>query len=296
MVTIVLTGAAVRLTGSGMGCESWPNCSDEDFLRFGSVNQAIEQGNRVFSVVAGLGTAVAAILGARWRTPYRTDLHWLSWGLVAGVLGQIPLGGITVLVHLHPAAVASHFVLSMLLVVNATVLVWRARQPSGRRTPRVGTAALNLSRVAVTAAASMLVTGLVVTGSGPHAGDAEARRFGFRITDVVRIHAVNMWIFLAIVVVLLVVLARSRTAADIMSRGQLLLGLIVVQGVIGYAQYSMGIPAPVVLAHIAGAVAVLGVTVWFHLGLSAPVAAVPGTTVDEVDLRIEPTPALETGK
>jgi cytochrome c oxidase assembly protein subunit 15 len=123
-----------------------------------------------------------------------------------------------------------------------------------------------------------MFTGPVVTGSGPHAGDAKAERFYFFIPDVVRIHSINMWIFLAVVVVLLFRLARQGTPADIMRRGRRLLAMIVVQGAIGYTQYELGIPEWLVALHIAGATAVVGLTVWFHLGLSAPVereASVP---------------------
>lgn len=275
MAIVVITGAAVRLTGSGMGCDTWPNCSSEDLLRFGDPNQAIEQANRIFSTIVGLGAAVVTVVAARWRDPYRGDLWWLSWGLVAGVLGQIPLGGLTVLVHLHPAAVGSHFLLSMALILTATILVWRAGQPAGPRAPKVGPLQLNLSRVATLAAAAMFVTGPVVTGSGPHAGDAEARRFGYSIPDVTRIHSINMWIFLVCVVVLLGSLARARSDRAILRRGQALLVAIVVQGAIGYSQYELGIPEWLVLTHIAGAMTVLILTTWFHLGLSGPVHDLP---------------------
>src|SRR5690606_6630966 len=116
--------------------------------------------------------------------------------LVAGVLGQIVLGGITVLVDLHPAAVSGHFVRSMILLGAAVTLTWRSRQDPGPRAPRVPSLQLNLSRVALAAACALMITGPIVTGSGPHAGDAEAKRFGFSIPDVVRIHSINMWIFL----------------------------------------------------------------------------------------------------
>ena len=154
----------------------------------------------------------------------------------------------------------------------AVTLAWRARHDDVPRAPRVPAAELNLSRVAVVSAAALMVTGPLVTGSGPHAGDAEARRFGYHIPDVVRVHSINMWVFLAVVVVLLVLLARRGAPADVLRRGGALLAAIVAQGAIGYMQYALGIPEWVVLAHIAGATTVLGVTVWFHLGLSGPAA------------------------
>ena len=271
---IVVSGAAVRLTGSGLGCDDWPNCSDGDLLKFGNPNQTIEQVNRLFTGMVSVAV-IAAVLGSLRRRPYRRDLVWLSLGLVGGVLGQIVLGGITVLVDLHPLAVGGHFVLSMVLLVDATVLVWRASRGPGPNRPRAAPIDVNLSRVAVFTASMLMITGPVVTGSGPHAGDAAAKRFDFFIPDVVRIHSVNMWIFLSVAVILLLRLARSGASADIMRRGYRMLLTIVVQGAIGYTQYELGIPPWLVILHIAGATFVLGTTVWFHLGLSAPVSEDP---------------------
>lgn len=266
--TIVVTGALVRLSGSGLGCNDWPNCTDQRLLRFGNPNQTIEQVNRLFTALVSVAV-VAAVLGSLRRRPYRRDLVWLSWGLVAGVVGQIVLGGITVLVHLHPVAVAGHFVLSMLLVGDAVVLLWRSGQSGGPRRAVVGHVEVALSRAAVLAMAALMLTGPAVTGTGPHAGDARAPRFGWFLPDVARVHGVNMWIFLILVVVLLVRLARSSAPTAVMRRGSRLLVAIVVQGAIGYTQYELGIPTWLVALHIAGATTVLALTIWFHLGLSA---------------------------
>jgi cytochrome c oxidase assembly protein subunit 15 len=280
LVLIIITGAGVRLTESGLGCEDWPNCSEGELIQFGSPNQSIEQINRL---ITGLVSAsvIAAVLGSLRRRPYRRDLVWWSVSLVAGVLGQIVLGGITVLVDLHPAAVAAHFVLSQVLVACAVTLVWRARQEPGPRHVRVDRTDLTLSRLALAGATVLMFTGPAVTGSGPHAGDARAERFGWFIPDVVRVHSINMWIFLAVVVVLLVRMARRGAPADIQRRGRTLLAVIVAQGAIGYTQYELGIPEWLVLLHIAGATAVVALVVWFHLGLSAPdTAAAPGRDTD----------------
>jgi cytochrome c oxidase assembly protein subunit 15 len=122
-------------------------------------------------------------------------------------------------------------------------------------------------------AGCLMLTGPAVTGSGPHAGDGAAPRFGWAIVDVVRVHSVNMWIFLAVLVVLQVRLARTpgtSTAGDgrILRRGQVLLAVVVAQGAVGYLQYAIGIPAWIVLLHIVGATSVVAAVVWFHLGLS----------------------------
>ncbi len=266
IAAIVVTGAAVRLSGSGMGCDTWPNCADGELVRFGNPNQTIEQVNRLFTGMVSL-SVIAAVLGSLRRRPYRVDLVWWSFALVGGVLAQIVLGGITVLVHLHPAAVAGHFVLSMVLLVAAVNLVWKARHGTAPRRALVGATDVVLSRLAAVCATALMVTGPVVTGSGPHAGDAEAQRFGFFIPDVVRVHSINMWIFLVVVVALMARLGRSGAPTAVVRRGGLLLAAIVAQGAIGYTQYSLGIPPWIVLAHIAGATTVVGLMVWFHLGL-----------------------------
>ncbi len=271
LCTIVVTGAAVRLSGSGLGCSDWPNCSKEGVVQFGDTNQTIEQVNRLFTGLVSLAV-VTAVLGSIRRRPYRRDLVWLSWGLVAGVVGQIVLGGITVLVHLHPVAVGGHFVLSMILVADGLVLLWRAGQPDGDRVVRVPRPDLLASRAAVALMVALMFTGPAVTGTGPHAGDASSHRFGWFLPDVVRVHSINMWIFLAVVVAVLFRLARSGAPSDVMRRGYRLLVVIVAQGAIGYTQYELGIPPWLVALHIAGATAVLCLTIWFHLGLSGPAA------------------------
>lgn len=267
---IIVTGAGVRLTESGLGCEDWPNCSEGELIQFGSPNQSIEQLNRLITGLVSV-SVIAAVLGSLRRRPYRRDLVWWSASLVAGVIAQIVLGGITVLVDLHPAAVAAHFVLSQVLVACSVTLLWRAGQEEGPRRVRVDRTDLILSRCALAGVTVLMFTGPVVTGSGPHAGDARAERFGFFIPDVVRVHSINMWIFLAVVVVLLARLARNGAPADIQRRGRRLLAMIVVQGAIGYTQYELGIPEWLVVLHIAGATAIVGLMIWFHLGLSSTV-------------------------
>lgn len=264
---VIVSGAAVRLTGSGMGCETWPRCTGQDFISFRDPNQTIEQTNRLFSGVASMAVALVAVLAARARVPYRRDLFRWSLLLVVGVIGQMPLGGITVLTHLHPASVAAHFVLSILLLVAAVVLVWKARHGSEPAAELVDHSSIVASRLAICLASLLMLTGPALTGTGPNAGGADARRFGWFIPDVARVHSLNMWAFLLVVLVLSVHLARSRAPRSVTRRATTLLVVIVAQGAIGYAQYWLGIPPLLVVAHITGAVAVVASTVWFHMGL-----------------------------
>ena len=258
----VVTGAAVRLTGSGLGCDDWPRCSDSKVVDVSTGHAAIEQINRLLTGLISL-VVIAAVLAARWRAPRRRDLTVLSYGLVAGVLGQIVLGGITVLVDLHPAAVQAHFVLSMVLVAVAVVLVVRAGRPDG-------VAGISASRsirrhvdALVAATGLAIVLGTVVTGAGPHAGDEDARRFGISISNAARIHSVAVWI--AVAVALALGIRLSRRAADRRILDAPLTAWVAVallQAAVGYVQYFNDIPSLLVGLHVAGATALWTVSVW----------------------------------
>ena len=181
LIAIVITGAAVRLTGSGLGCDDWPNCNDERLVDVSSNHAAIEQVNRLFTGAVAVAV-IAAVLGSQWRQPRRRDLTLLSLGLVAGVLGQIVLGGITVLVDLHPVAVQGHMLVSMALVATAVVLLRRAGEPDDAvRRPVVAVATRGLTWAVTIATAVAIVAGTVVTGAGPHAGDEDVQRFAIHI-------------------------------------------------------------------------------------------------------------------
>ena len=273
---IIVTGAAVRLTNSGLGCPSWPNCS-AGRLTPHSANDShamIEFVNRTFTGLVSIAVIVA-VLGAFLRRPRRRDLLWLSAGLVVGVIGQIVLGGITVLVDLHPAAVMSHFLLSMLLLADAIVLHHRACVPDAMVERRaVGDGLVTFGRVLLVLVTVVVVTGTVVTNTGPHAGDKEAKRFGFFLPDVARVHGVAVMIFLAATLGLLYVAYRTGALARLQRAITVLLVLLVAQAAVGYTQYFTGVPPLLVGIHVAGAVAVFTATVALVLRMydSVPVA------------------------
>ncbi len=263
LVLIVVTGAGVRLTGSGLGCSTWPGCEPGDFVPHGEsgLNPWVEFGNRL--VTGAVSVAVAlAVLGSLGRTPRRRDLTLLSWGLVGGVVGQIFLGALVVNLHVHPIAVQGHFVLSAVLVANAVVLHHRATLPDGPggqaapTTPLVGPSTLRLARAAVALAATVLLAGTLVTGSGPHAGDEDAERLSFSITRVAQVHSGLTWVFLAVVVVLVVRLRRETLGGVAMERATALLGVVVLQGGLGYVQYATGVPELLVGLHVFGSMLV----------------------------------------
>jgi heme a synthase len=284
LAVIIETGALVRLTDSGLGCEDWPNCSSTKLVDVSSRHAAIEQLNRFFTGAVALAV-IAAVLGSLVRRPRRRDLTWLSLSLVAGVLAQIVLGGITVLTDLHPASVQSHFLLSMAILAAAIVLHHRAGEPGGPYTLTVAVAVRRHVFGVVVLVGLVLVTGTVVTGTGPHSGDEEARRFGFAITTVVRLHSVALLATLAALLALAWRLRRRDVTAWPVLAEPLtaLLIVAVIQGTLGYVQYLNGVPIVLVAFHIAGAIAVWWAAVRLALATrqpDAPCLTSPGLADD----------------
>jgi len=273
LVTIVISGAAVRLTGSGLGCDDWPNCNDRQLVDVSSGHAAIEQVNRLFTGLVAVAV-IAAVLGSLWRVPRRRDLTWLSVGLVAGVLGQIVLGGITVLVDLHPLAVQGHMLLSQILVATAVVLLRRAGEPDGPRRPVVDVVTARLTWALATVTALAIVAGTVVTGAGPHAGDQEVQRFEIDISAAARVHSVLVIVAVALAAVLGIHLQRRGEGRRVL-QGPLSSWIFValLQGAIGYIQYFNDVPELLVGLHVAGATAVWAMTVWLVLSTRAVVAS-----------------------
>ncbi len=254
---IIFTGALVRLTGSGLGCADWPRCNATKFVDVSTGHTLIEQANRMFTGVVSF-SVIAAVLLAHFRRPLRKDLVVLAWGLVLGVLAQIIIGGIVVLTGLNPFANMAHFLVSLILVANAFVLFRRSGdEPSTYF--RTGPARLvKAIRLVVCSSALALVTGTIVTASGPHAGDEKAVRFGFALTSVARVHSVSVLVTIALIVFLGVRAKQLRSDANTQDATQALLLAAVFQGAIGYAQYFTGVPVALVAVHIAGATAL-----WF---------------------------------
>lgn len=267
LAVIIITGGAVRLSGSGLGCESWPNCSPGSFTPATGGHAVVEFVNRVFTGAVSVAVIVA-VLGAFWRVPRRRDLVLLALGLVVGVFLQAVLGGLTVIFELRPELVMGHFLLSLILLGNAIVLHQRASEPEGaarsvvRATVRrTGFAILALSFV-------VFVTGTVVTASGPHGGDEKAKRFAFDVPEVTRVHGISVALFVLTSIGLLLYLWRTDGATRVRRRLLLVVAVSFAQAAIGYIQYFNSIPALLVGFHIAGATAVFAATLHFVLGLS----------------------------
>jgi cytochrome c oxidase assembly protein subunit 15 len=266
---IVVTGAAVRLTSSGLGCPEWPNCDTGHLSPHGTTgfHGAIEFVNRTFTGLVSI-LVIVAVLGSLIRAPRRRDLVWLSAGLVVGVLAQIVLGGLVVIYGLSPPWVMAHFIVSMLLVADAVVLHHRAGEEEGRRRPVASRRVRALSAALIALAAGVIFAGTVVTGTGPHGGDENVRRLGFSITTVARVHGTLVMVLLAVVLVTLWQLRRERAPAGVRHRAEVLLAVLFAQAVVGYVQYFSGVPEVLVAVHIVGAVGVWVATLRFMLQLT----------------------------
>ena len=271
LVAIVITGGAVRLTGSGLGCSDWPSCNKTQFVSpVGSLHKQIEQYNRLFTALVSVAVA-AAVLGAIVRRPRRKDLLWLACGEVAGVIGQIVLGGLVVLFHLWPPLVMCHFVLSQLLVLDGVILHHRAGRPDGTRPrPAVEPRLQRLGQLLVGLCALALFTGTIVTGAGPHSGangNQLVKRLPVAISTVARAHGVVDMAFVAAVLAFVLLAHRSRVPARILQRAELVLTVGVLQAAVGYTQYFTGVPELLVGLHIFGATVLWISVLWLYLGL-----------------------------
>jgi cytochrome c oxidase assembly protein subunit 15 len=229
----------------------------------------IEFVNRLITGLVSVAVIVS-VLGSLVRVPRRRDLTLLSLGLVVGVIGQIVLGGIVVLFDLNPVLVQGHFVLSMALIADAVVLHHRAGQPDGPRRPIVTPTLRRLAIALVVLAGVVIVTGTVVTGAGPHAGDEEAKRLSVTVHASARVHGTAMIVFLIVTLVTLWRIRAERAPVSVRRSGEALLFILVMQAAVGYTQYFTEIPPLLVGLHVLGATLVWIAVLQFLLGMSGP--------------------------
>ncbi|TMK66025.1 MAG: heme A synthase [Actinobacteria bacterium] len=262
LAVIIVTGGAVRITGSGLGCPRWPNCTSGSLVpRNASDGHAmVEFVNRVFTGAVSI-VVILAVLGSFLRVPRRRDLIWLSVGLVVGVIVQAVIGGLAVIYELRPEVVMTHFLVSLALLTNAMVLHRRAGEPRAPAEPVVVPQVRLLGRVLLGAAAAVVIIGTIVTSTGPHGGDRKAKRFTLELPQVARAHGAAVIFFLGVALLTLWALRRTRAPVVVQRRLELLFLVSVAQAGIGYYQYFNDIPALAVGFHIAGATAVWAATV-----------------------------------
>lgn len=281
---IVVTGGAVRVTSSGLGCPTWPSCTSDSLTPVAeySWHGAVEFGNRMLTFVVTIIAVVTLLLAILQRIERR-----LAALAFLGIPAQAVLGGITVLTGLNPYTVASHFLLSMVLIAVTAVLNRRVRIATGASRPPTGPApgpVRGLAAATVAVTALVLVVGTVVTGSGPHAGTDGARhRMGFDPRDVSQLHADLVMVLVGLTVGLVVALRLTHAPAGARKAGWWLVAAIAVQGVIGYTQYFLGVPAALVVVHMAGACAVWVAVLSVPLQLWAARSVAVGVSAVRVD-------------
>ena len=267
---IVVSGAAVRLTSSGLGCPDWPRCTSTSLVAPATYHALIEFVNRVVTSVVGVFVGVVAV-ASLVRTPRRHDLVWLSWALIGGFVGQAVVGGLSVLYKLSPGWVMAHFLLSMLLVWDGLVLVHRAHPDWEPRQPDVPRELLILGRVLVAVASVVLFLGTVTTGTGPHAGSGEhVKRLPFALERVTQLHADSALLLTGLIIAMLFAVRLASAPQLVRQRSMWLAYAVLAQVAIGYTQYFLNLPSGVVELHVAGATLLWSATIWLQLGYTAP--------------------------
>jgi cytochrome c oxidase assembly protein subunit 15 len=255
-VALVITGGAVRLTDSGLGCPTWPRCTDTSYTTTQAmgIHGAIEYGNRMLTGVLVV-IVVFAMIVALLQRPRRPRVTWLAAAVLATIPAQAVLGGITVLTHLNPWVVAGHFLLSIVIIAIAYAFWMATRETDARPVPTVPRPVRLLVAAVTAAAAAVIVAGTVVTGSGPHAGDAHARRTGLDPATVAQAHADLVFLLIGLSIGAWLALRTVRARAATVRAGWLI-AIIAAQAVIGFVQYATNFPPLIVGAHLAGASAV----------------------------------------
>lgn len=267
LTLIVFSGAAVRLTDSGLGCPTWPRCAGHIYPPLG-VHPLIEFSNRVLSGFVGIIVAVIAVAALK-RKPFRRDLAWLAWSLPLGVVAQAVLGGFTVREHLAPGFVMSHFLLSMVIIIFAVMLVWRSIHPAGWRPPNPDRLVVYGVRLLGLLCAFTLFAGTAATAAGPHSGGHVGqviKRLTFKGPDtlewVVNQHA-TIAVVLGVLTIAVWFLKRHHGHPFSPAEPITVLGvLLAAQGLIGAVQYELKLPAEMVWVHVVMATITWIVTLW----------------------------------
>jgi cytochrome c oxidase assembly protein subunit 15 len=263
---LVVTGGAVRLTGSGLGCPTWPRCTDESMTPHGNLNihSAIEFGNRTLTFAL---TAIAiATFVAAWQTG-RRDLRLLALWMGLGIPAQAVIGGITVLTDLNPWIVSLHLLCSMAIISLAVLFLWRLEHAD---VPLARGPVVWLAWAAYASSWLVLYVGTVVTGSGPHAGDASSPRNGLSPLQMSQLHADLVFLFIGLTIGLLFAALALRAPRATVQAAVVLLGVEVAQSAIGFVQYFTSLPIVLVGFHMLGAAVIAAAVTWVLLRIRQP--------------------------
>ncbi|WP_037968050.1 COX15/CtaA family protein [Streptomyces sp. SS] len=248
-VFIIVTGGAVRLTGSGLGCDTWPKCTDDSLIVTPEQGYrgAIEFGNRMLTYV------LSAAVGARSTKPWRRNLTRWAWAQFWIVMSNAVIGGITVWMGLNPWTVAGHFIAANSLLTVAVITWHRAGEGDTAPRPRVPRPVRKLSWAITVTSGLLIVLGTTVTGAGKHAGDSsDVPRMPWDWTDAAHVHAIAAWVVCALALAMWLVLRVVDAPDDTRARARDLLIVLLAQGGIGYVQYFTGVPELLVAVHMLG--------------------------------------------
>ncbi|MGO1401300.1 MAG: COX15/CtaA family protein [Flaviflexus sp.] len=260
-IGIIVTGGLVRLTGSGLGCSQWPLCEPGQFTpqfqEESSIHPYIEFGNRTLT---GVLTVIAVLLliavYKRQPTASRPPIKKLAWLPLIGIAIQAVVGGITVLVDLHPAVVGSHMLISLGLVAISAYLVWRIDHPDTAPSLPFPGAKILTAAIGLTSAV-LVILGVIVTGAGPHSGDDEAPyRWAMDTVAITRLHSLSAWLFTLVAIIGLVLVIRhaktspSPESATAVKAWGLIMAITIAEGVVGYVQHLTNLPEALVLTHM----------------------------------------------
>ncbi|GAA2461403.1 COX15/CtaA family protein [Streptomyces macrosporus] len=300
-VVIVVTGGVVRLTGSGLGCETWPKCSGDSLIATPEMglHGAIEFGNRLLTYVlcAAVGWAILAVRSAE---PRRRSLSQLAWAQFWLVVANALMGGATVLMELNPYTVAAHFLLATALLTIAAVTWLRSREGDEGPRPLAGPRIRQLAAALTAVAVVLIVVGTVVTGTGPHAGDSsDVPRMELMSWEAAaRVHALSAWAVVGLTVLLWLALRAVDAPRGPLARARELLLVLLAQGVIGYVQYFTELPEVLVGLHLFGSclvwIFVLRVLLALRERGLPPVADPVADSAPEA-VRDQPAPAAPAG-
>jgi cytochrome c oxidase assembly protein subunit 15 len=268
-ITIVLTGGAVRLTGSGLGCPTWPECTEGEGGRSGSfvphgevdIHGVIEFGNRLLTI--GLSAVAILTFVVMWRRPASRPTLWvIALVLGLGIPAQALIGGLTVLTDLNPWIVAGHLLVSMALISLSVLLIRRVDEPDGPARATVPSAAVALVMATYAATWIVVYLGTVVTGSGPHAGDEDAPRNGLDPESMSQLHTDAVFLLLGLTIGCVLAMRALNARSELQRAVRWLLAIELAQGVVGAAQYATDLPIALVALHLLGASAVVAAATW----------------------------------
>lgn len=261
---IIVTGAMVRLTGSGLGCPTWPQCAPGSFTPTPSQTEGfhkwIEFGNRLLTFVLA-AIAIAVLIYGIKKFRNNRILLLLSAAPLIGTIFQAVLGGITVLTGLNPFTVMAHFLVSILLVALSVLLIWKAQHPS--KTIKIDSlpdTAHYLIQSAVAVGLIVIILGTLTTGSGPHSGDTEAARFNLDVRSMAWLHADAVWLFVGLLIGSFVILRVLKIHSSLSRNLNVVIAIATLQAVVGYSQWFTGLPWALVAVHVG-----LAVLLWIFL-------------------------------